>query len=91
MSPKALDQLLPENSECVRLLRSLDWSSTSVGALEQWPQSLRIALGICLASRSPMIVFWGPEHTLLYNDAFLPSLGAKHPTAMGQRAEECFP
>lgn len=91
MPPKALEQLFPGNSECARLLRALEWSTTGTGAVEQWPQSLRIATGICLASRFPMIIFWGPEHTLLYNDAFLRGLGTKHPGSMGQRAEECFP
>ena len=47
-----------------------------------------------LASRNPMLLFWGPELIQIYNDAFRPSLGlstgpaARHPRALGMRAAE---
>ena len=31
-----------------------------------------------------MFVVWGPAQTLIYNDAYIPVLGAKHPAALGQ-------
>ena len=66
------------------LMRSLDWSMTPLGALASWPQSLMTAIGICLASRFPMAICWGRELTLLYNDAYQPILGTKHPEALGR-------
>ena len=40
-----------------------------------------------------MFIWWGPELIQFYNDAYRPSLGfsGKHPAAVGQRAEECWP
>jgi hypothetical protein len=73
------------------LTRAYDWSSSPVGEVAQWPQSLVTALSICLSSRAPIIIFWGPEHVQFYNDPFLPILGAKHPLALGQRYRDCFP
>jgi PAS domain S-box-containing protein len=73
------------------LVEQFDWSSTAVGPPAGWSQSLRTALGICLSSRFPMIIFWGRELVQFYNDAYVPILGARHPRALGQRAEDCWP
>jgi PAS domain S-box-containing protein len=68
------------------LLRSTDWSRTPLGPMERWPKSLCIAVGICLNSRFPMFVWWGPELINLYNDAYIPVLGKRHPEAFGRPA-----
>src|SRR5437016_1550672 len=74
------------------LMRSLDWSKTRLGPVEEWPQSLRTAVSICLSSHFPMLIWWGPELVKLYNDAYRPILGAtKHPQALGQPGRECWP
>jgi PAS domain S-box-containing protein len=72
------------------LIRSLDWSRTPVGPISTWPQSLRTALGICLSSRFPMAIWWGPDVVQFYNDGYRPFLGSKHPRSMGQRGDECW-
>jgi PAS domain S-box-containing protein len=68
----------------------MDWSRTPLGPPGGWPQSLRTSLGIALASRFPLSIWWGPEYALLYNDAHAPMLGRKHPQAMGQPALEVW-
>ena len=74
------------------LMRSLDWSATPLGAVENWSQSLRTAVSICLSSRFPMLIWWGNELVMLYNDAYRPILGTtKHPQAMGQCGRNCWP
>ena len=73
------------------LIRVRDWSKTPLGPASAWPQSLRTALNICLDSRFPILIWWGPELVMLYNDAYAPIIGAKHPRALGQRGAECFP
>jgi signal transduction histidine kinase len=50
-----LDRIFPGDSEMARRMRAFDWSRTPVGPIDGWPQTLRIALGICLSSRFPMI------------------------------------
>jgi signal transduction histidine kinase len=68
------------------LVRAHDWSRTELGPLEHWPQSLLTAVDVCLNSRFPMVVFWGPSLITLYNDAYRPSFGAKHPRVLGAPA-----
>jgi CheY-like chemotaxis protein len=72
--------------------RSCDWSSTALGPVESWPVTLKAIVGVMLRSRHPMFLWWGPELIQIYNDAYIPSFGAgKHPAAMGQRGEDCWP
>ncbi|HZH77093.1 MAG TPA: histidine kinase dimerization/phospho-acceptor domain-containing protein, partial [Archangium sp.] len=73
------------------LMRAMDWSTTPVGPVESWPQSLRTVLSILLTSRHPIFVWWGQELVQFYNDGYRPILGAtKHPRALGQRGRECW-
>ena len=71
-------------------VRAHDWSGTPVGPAHGWPQSLQTALSICLSSRFPMHVWWGPELTVFYNDAYVPAMGDKHPDALGRRASRVW-
>src|SRR2546430_1149636 len=88
--------ITPSNSwlvgggEMGALIRSLDWSRSPLGPIDTWPQSLRTSLGICLSSRFPMAIWWGPEIVQFYNDGYRPFLGTKHPRSMGQRGDECW-
>ncbi|HEX2559687.1 GAF domain-containing hybrid sensor histidine kinase/response regulator [Phenylobacterium sp.] len=61
-----------------RLARA-DWSGTSCGPPEAWPEALRHAVGLIQRSGFPMFVIWGPERTFLYNDAYAPIMGQRHP------------
>ncbi|HAB17397.1 MAG TPA: hypothetical protein DCE44_13210, partial [Verrucomicrobiales bacterium] len=65
-------------------MRIFDWSKTPLGPAACWPQSLRSLLSMMLPSKAQIILFWGPEYVVFYNDAYRPVLGAKHPQALGQ-------
>ena len=67
-------------------MRAMDWSQTSLGPVESWPQALRTSVRIMLTSRQPMFVWWGDELINLYNDAYKSIVGGKHPQALGQPA-----
>jgi hypothetical protein len=71
-------------------VRATDWSRTPLGSPEAWPQALRLAVGICLNSRFPMFVWWGPDLINIYNDAYVPMLGKRHPAALGRPAHESW-
>jgi len=64
-------------------MRAMDWSRTVLGPVETWPQSLRSTLSMLLPSKAQIILFWGPEFIVFYNDAYRPVFGAKHPHALG--------
>ena len=77
----------PGSSEMARRMRELDWAATSLGEPRRWPSSLRTACRICLTSSFPMVVWWGDDLRFLYNDAYLPFLGEKHPALARPGAE----
>src|SRR5688500_6488813 len=64
-------------------MRAMDWSKTTLGTPSTWPQSLRSTLCMLLPSKAQIILFWGPEFTVFYNDAYRPVFGAKHPHVLG--------
>ena len=72
------------------LMRRKDWAETPLGSPAGWSDSLRTAVSICLQSRFPILIWWGPEMVMIYNDAYRPMLGDKHPQSMGQRGRECW-
>ncbi|RYD78072.1 MAG: PAS domain S-box protein, partial [Sphingobacteriales bacterium] len=84
---------LSGGGEMGELMRSKDWSVTTIGDPHSWPQSLRTTLSIILHSKFPMFLFWGPEHICFYNDAYRPSLGenGKHPECLGKKGKEVWP
>jgi PAS domain S-box-containing protein len=71
-------------------IRAFDWASTPLGPMESWPEPLRIALSIAEHSAFPTAIYWGPELRLLYNDAWAPFPGERHPGALGQPASEVW-
>lgn len=73
------------------LMRKLDWEKTPFGPPQGWPQSLRSAVSICLGTKFPIAIYWGPELALLYNDAWSEIPGEKHPWALGRPGEEVWP
>ncbi|HEX8785468.1 MAG TPA: histidine kinase dimerization/phospho-acceptor domain-containing protein, partial [Telluria sp.] len=79
-----------EDSECARLVARKDWGATPLGPVESWPQSLRTSLSICLACDFPILLWWGPDKVMLYNDEYIPVLGKKHPAAMGGLGHEVW-
>lgn len=85
-----LNDLFANGGETGALIRAFDWSTTPIGPVETWPQSLRIALQILLLSKFPMQILWGVDYIQFYNDAYIPIAGNKHPTALGQRGEDCW-
>ncbi len=72
------------------LIRTKDWAATPLGMIDAWPQSLRSAVSILLPSKAQIVLFWGPELVAIYNDAYRPVFGSKHPTALGKPAREAW-
>lgn len=72
-------------------VQAFDWASTSIGAMADWPQSLRTAVGIMLNSGHPMCLIWGPDRIQIYNDDYAPILGNRHPTALGMPTAKIWP
>jgi PAS domain S-box-containing protein len=72
------------------LIRATDWSTTPIGPIETWSPSLRMMVSFMLANRFPLLLWWGPQYVSIYNDAYRPILGRKHPRALGQPVSSCW-
>ena len=69
-------------------LRTLDWANTAVGQPGTWPQSLKMAVGMLLPCSAPVLLWWGPALTLIYNDALAQILGDQYPASLGASAAD---
>jgi hypothetical protein len=73
------------------LAREVDWAATPIGVPSTWPTALRVTVETCFATRFPVLVMWGPELTMIYNDGYREMLGSdKHPGAMGSPVAEVW-
>lgn len=76
------------NSVTGKIARSIDWSKTSLGRPEEWPDCLKLILGMMYSNLQPVCLFWGPEYKYFYNDSYIPIVGAsKHPWAIGKKGK----
>ena len=74
------------------IMRSHDWSTSPLGDPSTWPELLKSAISTCLATRFPMVIWWGPDLIMLYNDAWQPILGeTKHPGGLGRPGRDSWP
>ena len=86
-----LHPIFPGNSEMARRMRGHDWSRTTLGAPADWAPHLRSSLSLCLTSRIPIVMYWGEDFNVLYNDAYISFLGTdKHPRFLGAPGRECW-
>jgi PAS domain S-box-containing protein len=83
---------ITDRGEMAKLIKAHDWTQTSIGHPEDWPQSLKTTLSILINSKFPTVLFWGKDLICFYNDAFRPSLGieGKHPWSLGKRGDEMW-
>ncbi|WP_402465913.1 PP2C family protein-serine/threonine phosphatase [Isoptericola aurantiacus] len=79
------------DGECAAAARAVDWSRTPLGDPSTWPAPLRRAVELCFSTRFAVLVTWGPELTMIYNDGYREMLGTDlHPRAMGTPASELW-
>jgi two-component sensor histidine kinase len=74
--------------EMADAIRAFDWSATALGPMSTWPTGLKAALGLILPAQAQVVLFWGPDYFAFYNDAYAPTIGNKHPGALGRPARE---
>lgn len=52
------------------LIGDFDWSTTPLGPLAHWPDSMTATLSLMLHARVPMVILWGREGVMFYNDPY---------------------
>src|ERR1700760_1882232 len=73
------------------LIQTRDWSGTSLGPISTWPQSLKTTVAILLRSPVPIVLLWGPDGIMIYNDAYSAFAGGRHPVLFGSKVREGWP
>ncbi|WP_410813012.1 SpoIIE family protein phosphatase [Micromonospora sp. 067-2] len=86
--PPLLTAAFAAGGELGGRLKNLDWSAVPMGAPGRWPVALSSAVGMMLASSAQIVLFWGDEELTFYNDAYRPTIGSKHPEALGRPARQ---
>jgi signal transduction histidine kinase/DNA-binding response OmpR family regulator len=89
VQPSVLDAF-QGRGEMGALMRAYDWAATPLGAPETWPRGLHSIVRMMLTSRYQMWMAWGEDLTFFCNDAYLPTLGIKHPWALGKSARRVW-
>src|SRR5690242_7444770 len=70
------------------LMRVRDWSDSPLGPPADWPSILKATVSMMLPAAAQIVLFWGPEFVALYNDSYAPTIGEKHPHALGRPGRE---
>ncbi|HYW51895.1 MAG TPA: hypothetical protein VE861_14865, partial [Gemmatimonadaceae bacterium] len=91
LDDRAATASLFDGAGAVRALaRVLDWATTALGPVSTWPATLRTAIRLMLDTPVATCLWVGPSYTLVYNDAYAPILGTKHPAALGRSGAEVW-
>jgi PAS domain S-box-containing protein len=82
--------ILAGDGEMAVLIATFDWAS-SLGPISSWPQSLKTTVGLLVHSPLPIVLLWGPDGIMIYNDAYSAFAGGRHPQLLGSRVREGWP
>lgn len=77
--------------EHIRFARSVDWTATPLGPIEEWPADLRAMSNLVMGSPHPAAMYWGPHFVAIYNAAYVDMAGRKHPQLMGACYQDAWP
>ncbi|GII03572.1 chemotaxis protein CheB [Planobispora takensis] len=73
------------------IAREVDWARTSLGPVTTWAPILRTTVRLIMASPMPLVLLWGEQHIMLYNDGSMEQGGAKHPEHFARPGFEMWP
>jgi len=82
---------LANGGEMGARIAAFDWAATSVGPIESWSQSLRSIVAFLVNSPVPLVMLWGEDGYLIYNDGYSQFAGERHPGLLGMKVLEAWP
>ena len=82
---------LSGGGDAARLITSFDWSQNPLGPVDGWPQSLKTTVGFMLRSPVPIVLLWGEDGIMIYNDGYSVFAGGRHPALFGSKVREGWP
>ena len=80
-----------DSASSADLLSKFDWSAPSLGPSKAWPAAVTSVVKLILSSPVPVVTLWGPEGTMIYNDAYAVIAGGRHPLLFGSPVRAGWP
>jgi len=77
--------------QLAELIAAFDWSQTSLGPIADWGAVLKTSVSTALRSPVPIVMLWGRDGIMIYNDAYAGFAGGRHPQLLGSRVVEGWP
>lgn len=74
-----------------RRIAKFDWGATSVGPIGTWSPSLRAIVAFLIHCPVPIVMLWGKDGILIYNDGYSGFAGDRHPGQLGMKVLEAWP
>ncbi len=75
----------------IKFLQVFDWAATGLGPMTSWPPSLKAVAGLVVNSAVPMVLLWGKDGYMIYNEAYAVLAGGRHSKLLGSRVRESWP
>jgi PAS domain S-box-containing protein len=91
MKARHLPSFLSGGGEVRDLIADFDWSSTSLGPIENWPPVVKTTVALILQSPVPIVTLWGEAGVMIYNEAYARFAGARHPQILGLDVLDAWP
>lgn len=85
------DPIPPDLTPFQKFFRSVKWEESSIGPMASWSRELKQTIRMMIADGSPQVLYWGEAFTVIYNEAYTPLVGNKHPSILGKDAYQVFP
>jgi signal transduction histidine kinase/CheY-like chemotaxis protein/PAS domain-containing protein len=82
---------LKSGAQLGTLIAAFPWHTTSMGGILTWPQHVRVAVANMLRTDVPMVMLWGDDGVMVYNDAYAVFAGKRHPAILGSSVREGWP
>jgi PAS domain S-box-containing protein len=89
--PNMADPFRVIPGEMAERVRAFDWAATPLGPIADWPQSLKTAVSMVLLSPVPIVMLWGEDGIMIYNDSYSEFAGQRHPSLLGSKVREGWP
>jgi PAS domain S-box-containing protein len=84
-------EFLSKAGEMGRLIAAFDWSATTLGPIDDWPETIKTTVGLILRSPVPIVTCWGEDGVMIYNDAYSVFAARRHPQLLGSKVREGWP
>ncbi|MCW2545838.1 MAG: baeS [Mycobacterium sp.] len=83
--------LIVGTSHSADTIREIQHEMLSRDPPEAWPETLCVAINLCVEAEIPACVLWGPNLIQFYNDAYADAIAAGRPCLIGQPSAENWP